>query len=122
MTLSQIKKFENLNDISVNVYAIEDGIIPIRPADRKRSKHVNLLLPSEDDKWLEFKKHCRKELVPFVVYADLQCALEKMDKGPASSTYTYQHHNVFSIGYYVYCSYDGSLSGYRFRHDNNCIS
>ncbi|KYM94372.1 hypothetical protein ALC62_14999 [Cyphomyrmex costatus] len=24
-------------------------------------------LPSEDDKWLEFKKHCRKERVPFVV-------------------------------------------------------
>ncbi|KYN07888.1 hypothetical protein ALC62_01136, partial [Cyphomyrmex costatus] len=78
-------------------------------------------LPSED-KWLEFKKHCRKERVPFVVYADLECALEKMDKEPASSTYTYQHHNVFSIGYYVYCSYDDSLSGYRFRRDNNCIS
>ncbi|KYN08250.1 hypothetical protein ALC62_00761 [Cyphomyrmex costatus] len=45
-----------------------------------------------------------------------------MDKEPASSTYTYQHHNVFSIGYYVYCSYDDSLSGYRFRRDNNCIS
>ncbi|XP_018404835.1 PREDICTED: uncharacterized protein LOC108781382 [Cyphomyrmex costatus] len=185
MTLSQIKKFENLNDITINVYAIEEGIVPIRLADQKRSKHVNLLyveddiaghfvlikdlsrlvssqiskkknkkyfcdrclhyfsssaklelhsvdcgklndcairLPSEDDKWLEFKKHCRKERVPFVVYADLECALEKMDKEPASSTYTYQHHNVFSIGYYVHCSYDDSLSGYRFRRDNNCIS
>ncbi|KYN00049.1 hypothetical protein ALC62_09194 [Cyphomyrmex costatus] len=176
MTLSQIKKFENLNDISINVYAIEEGIVPIRLADQKRSKHVNLLyveddiaghfvlikdlsrlvssqiskknnrkyfcdssssklelhstdcgklndcairLPSEDDKWLMFKNHCRKERVPFVVYADLECALEKTDKEPTSSTYTYQHHNVFSIGYYVYCSYDSSLSGYRFHRDNN---
>ncbi|KYM99962.1 hypothetical protein ALC62_09278 [Cyphomyrmex costatus] len=179
MTFSQIKKFENHNDISVNVYAIEDGIIPIRLAGRKRNKHVNLLyvqddieghfalinnlsrlvrsqiskkknrkyfcdsssaklelhsvdcgklndcairLLSEDDKWLEFKKHCRKERVPFVVYADLECALEKMDKDPASSTYTYQHHNVFSIGYYVHCSYDNSLSSYRFHRDKDCVS
>ncbi|KYN03865.1 hypothetical protein ALC62_05270, partial [Cyphomyrmex costatus] len=79
-------------------------------------------LPSKDDKWLEFKNHCRKERVPFVVYANLECALEKTDKESTSSTYTYQHHNVFSIGYYVYCSYDSSLSGYRFHRDNNCIS
>ncbi|KYN02845.1 hypothetical protein ALC62_06325, partial [Cyphomyrmex costatus] len=176
MTLSQIKKFENLNDISINVYAIEDGIVPIRLADHKRSKHVNLLyvedniaghfalikdlsrlvnsqinkyghkkyfcnssscklelhntdcgklndcairLPSED-KWLKFKNHCRKERVPFVVYADLECALKKMDEDPTSSMY--QHHQVFSIAYYIHCSYDDSLSSYRFRRDNNCIS
>ncbi|XP_018393385.1 PREDICTED: uncharacterized protein LOC108772363 [Cyphomyrmex costatus] len=185
MTLSQIKKFENLNDITINVYAIEEGIVPIRLADQKRSKHVNLLyveddiaghfalikdlsrlvssqinkyghkkyfcgrclhyfsssdklethsmdcgklndcakrLSSEDDKWFEFKNHCRKERVQFVVYADLECALEKMDKDPASSTCTYQHHNVFSIGYYVHCSYDNSLSGYRFHRDKDWVS
>ncbi|KYN06856.1 hypothetical protein ALC62_02240 [Cyphomyrmex costatus] len=79
-------------------------------------------LPSEDDKWLEFKNHCRKERVPFVVYADLECALEKTAKDPTTSTYTYQHHNVFSIGYYMYCSYDNSLSGYCFHRDKDCIS
>ncbi|KYN03595.1 hypothetical protein ALC62_05553 [Cyphomyrmex costatus] len=39
-------------------------------------------LPSEDDKWLEFKNYCRKERVPFVVYADLECTMEKTDKDP----------------------------------------
>ncbi|KYN02011.1 hypothetical protein ALC62_07189 [Cyphomyrmex costatus] len=48
MTLSQIKKFENLNDITINVYAIEEGIVPIRLADQKRSKHVNLLYVEDD--------------------------------------------------------------------------
>ncbi|KYN28570.1 hypothetical protein ALC57_02011 [Trachymyrmex cornetzi] len=179
MTLSQIKKFEALNDISINVYAIEKGIVPVRLTDRKRSKHVNLLyveddsvghfalikdlsrlvssqinkkehkkyfcdstsakleihtedcgklndcairLPSEDDKWLSFRNHCRKERVPFVVYADLECALENINKDPTSATHTYQHHNVFSIGYYVHCSYDSSLSDYRFRRDKDCIT
>ncbi|XP_018399813.1 PREDICTED: uncharacterized protein LOC108777427, partial [Cyphomyrmex costatus] len=164
MTLNQIKRFENLNGISVNVYTIEKEILPLRLTDDKRDKHVNLLyvenpqddtrdknvgclhyfsssaklelhstdcgklndcairLPSEDDKWLKFKNHCRKERVPFVVYADLECVLEKMDTESTSSTYTYQHHQVFSIAYYVHCSYDSSLSGYKFRRDNNCIA
>ncbi|KYQ50681.1 hypothetical protein ALC60_10224 [Trachymyrmex zeteki] len=41
------KKFETLN-ISINVYAIEKRIVPIRLADRKRSKHVNLLYVEDD--------------------------------------------------------------------------
>ncbi|XP_018343250.1 PREDICTED: uncharacterized protein LOC108749198 [Trachymyrmex septentrionalis] len=139
MTLNQIKKFETLNDISINIYTIQKGIVPIRLADRKRSKYVNLLyieddnaghfalikdlsrlvrsqisgnknrkyfcdrclyyfsssakleihsedcgklndcairLPSEDDKWLSFDNHSRKER-PFIIYANLECALEK---------------------------------------------
>ncbi|KYN22119.1 hypothetical protein ALC57_05493 [Trachymyrmex cornetzi] len=79
-------------------------------------------LPSKDDKWLSFRNHCRKERVPFVVYADLECALERIDSDSQSATHTYQHHNVFSIGYYVQCSYDSSLSGYRFRRDKDCIA
>ncbi|KAG5321401.1 MOS1T transposase, partial [Pseudoatta argentina] len=119
MTLSQIKKFETLNDISINVYTNEKGIVPIRLVDRKKIKHVTLLCPhyfssstkleihsedcvklndcairlsSEDDKWLSFDNHCRKEWVPFIVYADLECALKKTDENPESVTYTYYHH------------------------------
>jgi len=71
-------------------------------------------LPSEDDKWLSFKNHCRKERVPFVVYADLECTLEKTEE-----TSKYQYHRVFSFAYYVHCSYDDALSTYRFRRDND---
>jgi len=35
-------------------------------------------LPSEDDKWLSFKNHCKKRVL-FVVYVDLECTLEKME-------------------------------------------
>jgi len=51
-----------------------------------------------------------------VVYADLECALEKMERDPNKSTNTYQQHKVFSIGYYAYYSYDDLLSKYRFRY------
>ncbi|XP_011054553.1 PREDICTED: uncharacterized protein LOC105146165 [Acromyrmex echinatior] len=49
MMLSQIKKFETLNDISINIYTNEKGIVPIRLADRNRSKHVNLLYVEDDN-------------------------------------------------------------------------
>ncbi|XP_039315238.1 uncharacterized protein LOC113002869 [Solenopsis invicta] len=183
MTLPQIKKFEILNKISINLYCIEEkklSIFPIRLTERKMDKHINLLyvqddnvghfaliknmsrlmssqlskkknkkffcdrclhyfssndkleiytmdcgkindcaiiLPSEDDKWLSFKNYCRKERMPFIVYANLECILEKTEDEK-----NYQHHRVFSIAYYVHCAYDNSLSMYRFHSDKNCIA
>ncbi|XP_039304370.1 uncharacterized protein LOC120357599 [Solenopsis invicta] len=183
MTLPQIKKFEILNKISINLYCIEEkklSIFPIRLTERKMDKHINLLyvqddnvghfaliknmsrlmssqlskkknkkffcdrclhyfssndkleihtmdcgkindcaiiLPSKDDKWLSFKNYCRKERMPIIVYADLECILEKTEDEK-----NYQHHRVFSIAYYVHCAYDNSLSMYRFHRDKNCIA
>ncbi|XP_024879767.1 uncharacterized protein LOC112459730 [Temnothorax curvispinosus] len=164
MTLSQIKKFEQLNNISVNVYTIEgkktSNVLPIQLTDRTSNKHVNLLyvqdprdnnvghfawiknlsrlvssqltkhhgqkyicdrclhyfslsdklqshtvdcrkvndcairLPSEDNKWLCFKNHSRKERFPFVVYADLKCLLKKTRPKTEHASYAYQHHRA----------------------------
>ncbi|KAG5312795.1 ZFYV9 protein, partial [Acromyrmex insinuator] len=88
--------------------------------DCKKINDSAIRLPSVDDKWLEFENHCNKQSAPFIVYADLECVLRKMelDRENASS---YQRHEVFSIGYYVRCSYD-ALSSYRFRRDEDCIA
>ncbi|XP_029175998.1 uncharacterized protein LOC114944299 [Nylanderia fulva] len=144
VTVNHIKKFELANDISVNVYSIEnENIVPLRLSKQKRDKHVNLLyvkdensvgyfaliknlsrlvssqlnkqkcrryicdrclhyffskdklqahtvdcgklndcairLPSDKDKWLSFDNYTRKERLPFVVYADLECVLTKIE-------------------------------------------
>jgi len=78
--------------------------------DCQKINDCAIRLPSADNRWLEFGNHCNKErVVPFVVYADLEYVLRKMepDKEYMSS---YQQHEVFSIGYYVRCSYDDALS------------
>ncbi|XP_025072959.1 LOW QUALITY PROTEIN: uncharacterized protein LOC112552260, partial [Pogonomyrmex barbatus] len=158
MTLDQIKKFERINDISINVYGFQGGkeILPIWLTSRKMEKHANLLyvqdpddnaghfayikdlsrlvssqlskkehkkyfcdrclhyfssserlqphttdcekmndcairLPSEDDKWLEFKNHTNKERLPFIVYADLECVLRRTEPAEREdASYTYQ--------------------------------
>ncbi|XP_025159353.1 uncharacterized protein LOC112589602 [Harpegnathos saltator] len=81
-----------------------------------------IILPNDDNKWLSFTNYCRKERIPFIVYADLECILEKTPREEQTSSYAYQHHSVFSIAYYVRCSYDESLSAYRCRRDRDCIS
>ncbi|XP_025162986.1 uncharacterized protein LOC112590643 [Harpegnathos saltator] len=63
MRINQIKKFERLNDISVNIYSVEkrydnatkkegNVVAPIRLTEQKMEKHVNLLHipdPRDDD-------------------------------------------------------------------------
>ncbi|KYN41594.1 hypothetical protein ALC56_03954 [Trachymyrmex septentrionalis] len=55
--------------------------------DCRRINDCAIRLPNDDDK---------KERVPFVVYADLECILEKTDRDQKASMRT--------IGYYVRCS------------------
>jgi len=91
--------------------------LDVHSTDCGQMNDCAIRLPNEDDKWLSFKDHCRKKRVPFIVYADLECIFEKTDP----SSHMYQRHRVFSVGYYVHCSYDDSLSMYRFRRDNDCV-
>ena len=44
ITFKDISKFENLNNISINVYGIENKqVLPLRLTSDKKDKHVNLL-------------------------------------------------------------------------------
>ncbi|KAL6432030.1 hypothetical protein ACFW04_007457 [Cataglyphis niger] len=78
--------------------------------DSQQMNKCAIRLPSEKDKWLEFNNYNSKELLPFVVYADFECMLKKTNNDPMMSTYTFQHHEVFSIAYYIHCAYDETLS------------
>jgi len=45
-----------------------------------------------------------------LVYVDLECTLEEMEINMEPFSYTYQQYRVFSLAYYVLCSYDNLLS------------
>ncbi|KYN05093.1 hypothetical protein ALC62_04016 [Cyphomyrmex costatus] len=97
--------------------------LEIHSEDCGKLNKCAIRLPCEEKKWLEFRNHRMKERAPFVVYADLECVLRKTENAATStSSYAYQQHEVFSIGYYVRCSYDDTLSTYRFRRDNDCVN
>ena len=47
--------------------------------------------------------------MPFVIYADFECVLKPV----IDDERAYQHHVPFSVGYFIKCSYDNSLSEYK---------
>ncbi|XP_076666300.1 uncharacterized protein LOC143367916 [Andrena cerasifolii] len=94
--------------------------------DCREMNDCAILLPSQDNNLLSFDGYDRKERLPFVVYADLECILEKTENVQKDAgehkLCTYQKHKVHSIGYYMHCSYDASLSAYRYHRDVDCVS
>ena len=45
----------------------------------------NIIMPSEATKILEFNKYQTSEKEPFIVYADIECTIEKFDGGKNNS-------------------------------------
>ena len=39
----------------------------------------NVFMPSEDTKILEFNQYQKSDKAPFIIYADLECLIEKID-------------------------------------------
>ncbi|XP_031781770.1 uncharacterized protein LOC116416691 [Nasonia vitripennis] len=66
---------------------------------------------------ITFKNDRFKEKIPFVIYADRECLLIPINESEGDeeedepkNTTAYQKHDMFSIGYFLKCSYDDSLS------------
>nr|DAC81331.1 TPA_asm: PolB [Megastigmus wasp adintovirus] len=79
-------------------------------------------LPKAGKDFIEFKNSNFKEKLPFIIYADCECLLrpieednndEKEEADRIQNTRAIQKHNIISIGYYIKCTYDDSLSGYN---------
>ena len=39
----------------------------------------SVIMPSEDTKILEFNQYQKSDKAPFIIYADLECIIEKID-------------------------------------------
>ncbi|XP_043287506.1 uncharacterized protein [Venturia canescens] len=151
MTLDQIGRFEKMNNLSINVYSEnKEVILPVRVSKEKKERHINLLYIEDVSgcgighfAWIKnlsrlvnsqlntdgHKKYiCDRCLHYFSTIEKLQshevdcgvlndCATNADEREKNKS----QHHRVFSVGYYVKCSYDDSLSGYHERRGEDCV-
>ena len=53
-----------------------------KPESHKRvceNKDCNIIIPSEDTEILEFNQYQESDKAPFIIYADLECIIEKID-------------------------------------------
>ncbi|XP_071444738.1 uncharacterized protein [Hetaerina americana] len=161
--LENIPKFEKKNNISINVFGLDEknNVFPLKVVDRELDDHRDLLylvgentthycwiknfnklvgsqyskhkhgvyvckrcfshfslneklnehhkdcilnfpseiiLPTDDDKWLQFTNFSNTTRVPFVVYADFECMLTKVEPlDNHSNTKACQKHEVISF-------------------------
>ena len=45
----------------------------------ENKEFCNIVMPSEDTKMLELSQYQKSDKAPFIIYADLDCILEKID-------------------------------------------
>lgn len=63
---------------------------------------------------MEFKNFKHKLEVPYVITADFECILKKLNEEDEEvNSFFYQQHEPFSIGYYVDCLHDQQQCYYR---------
>ncbi|XP_020298282.1 uncharacterized protein LOC109862613, partial [Pseudomyrmex gracilis] len=117
--LSKTKQIKYICDRCLHYFRTSDKLAA-HTVDCEQLNNSAVILPAEGKNRLKFENYNNKEQVPMVVYADLECVLEKQDKEEnASNAHKYQRHSVFSIGYYASCEHIDI--GYRFHRGENCV-
>ena len=86
----------------------------------KKINQCRVTLPKPENNIVKFKNFNNQVKVLFVVYADCESFLIPVEESPEkiSNTKVIQHHEILSIGYYLKCSYDDTLSKYKACPEN----
>ncbi|XP_051167813.1 uncharacterized protein LOC127285718 [Leptopilina boulardi] len=80
----------------------------------KKLNDTRIRLPQPGKNTVEFKNYQNKERVPFIIYADCESLLIPAEAPQeACNTEVLQNHKTLSIGYYLKCGFDDSLSTYK---------
>lgn len=78
-------------------------------------------MPSDENKCIKFKNFQYQEMVPYVLYADLECILEKVEDNTNENTKYIQKHSPCSIAYYLKCSFDDAQSKFKLYRGKDCM-
>ncbi|XP_043477531.1 uncharacterized protein LOC122508319 [Leptopilina heterotoma] len=81
----------------------------------RKINYTRIKLPEVGRNFVEFKNFQNKERVPFIIYADCESLLVPAENPQlqANNTEVFQNHKPLSIGYYLKCTFDDSLSTYK---------
>ena len=74
-------------------------------------------MPSEDTKILEFNQNQKSDKAPFIIYADLECLIEKIDgcKNNSENSFTTKAGEHISSGFSMFTI--SSLKSIENKHD-----
>ena len=79
----------------------------------------------EDNKILKYNQGEKSVRVPFIIYADLGCLLEKVNtchnNPEKSSTTKINKHTPFGYSFFTYCSFDTTKNKLDYYRGKNCM-
>ncbi|XP_069366011.1 uncharacterized protein [Maniola hyperantus] len=91
--------------------------------DQHNCSKIVTELPDKNSK-LKFKNYERKQKVKFVIYADFESVLLRVDdphKTSTQRTHRVRRHQASCFGFYVCCSYDSNLNKYVSYRGSDCV-
>lgn len=88
-----------------------------------RQNECQIKMPVSGKNIIEFKNYKNQVVSPFIIYADVEALLKKPTEIFCNSdkTKAFQEHEVYSVGFYLKCSYNDSKSYYRARRGSDCL-
>lgn len=99
----------------LNYFHIKSNLKRHKKLCQKMNKCA-ITLPSQKEKFLEFKNFKNQLFNPFVIYYDSECILKK-----CNNEKIYQEHEIFSIGLYIVNRWHEKESYYRQFYGENVV-
>ena len=93
----------------------------LRDCYKRACGEGSLIKLPEEGSTMKFKNHKNKLERPFIVYADCESTLEKVDRQVCGNTELIHKHNINSCCYYFVCTYDSSKNKLKTFEGDNCI-
>ena len=82
-------------------------------------------MPEEYNEILKYNQEEKSMKVPFIIYADLECLLEKMstchNNPEKSSTTKINKHTPYSYSLFTHCSFDTTKNKLDYYRGKNCV-
>ena len=93
----------------------------LRDCYRRASGEGSLVKLPEAGSTMKFKNHKNKLERPYIIYADCESTLEKLNQKLGENTQLTHKHNINSCCYYFVCTFDSSKNVLKTFEGDSCI-
>ena len=88
--------------------------------------YCHVEMPTKDNNTIKYNHREKSMKLPFVIYADLECLLEKMstciNNTNESSTTKINKHALSSYSIFIHCSFDESKNKLNYYRKDDCMN
>ena len=88
-------------------------------------EYCHIEMPNKDNNKIKYNQGGKSIKLPFIIYADLECLLEKIDTCynnlEESSTTKINHHTPSGYSIFTHCSFDKSKNKSHYYRGEDCM-